>query len=152
MQSKSGKEEEVVFIPQKVGNRLKEYIREKGLQPDDRSFPVGYGAAGFIVKKAANRVGVNISPHDLRRHAASFPSRSGTPIEIVSKVTSPHAAVAKDEWNAADGRLSTGSQGEEEASVLVAGLDSECEDRPIEKSSWDGPVLVREALDQGRGS
>jgi hypothetical protein len=27
---RSGKEEEVVFIPQKVGNRLKEYIREKG--------------------------------------------------------------------------------------------------------------------------
>jgi len=91
---KSGKEEEVVFIPQKVGNRLKEYIREKGLQPDDRIFPVGYGAARFIVKKAGNRVGVNISPHDLRRHAATFASRSGTPIEIVSKVILRHASLS----------------------------------------------------------
>jgi integrase len=91
---KSGKEEEVVFIPQKVGNRLKEYIREKGLQPDDRIFSVGYGAARFNVKKAGQRVGVDINPHDLRRHAATFASRSGTPIEIVSKVILRHASLS----------------------------------------------------------
>lgn len=91
---KSGKEEEVVFIPQKVGNRLKEYIREKGLQPDDRIFSVGYGAARFIVKKAGQRVGVDMNPHDLRRHAATFASRSGTPIEIVSKVILRHASLS----------------------------------------------------------
>ena len=28
---KSGREEEVVFIPQKVAERLKEYIRDKGI-------------------------------------------------------------------------------------------------------------------------
>src|SRR6056300_519334 len=30
---KSGKESEVVFIPQKVADRLKDYIKEKGIEP-----------------------------------------------------------------------------------------------------------------------
>jgi integrase len=36
-------------------------------------------------------VGVKVSPHDLRRHAATYPSRAGTPIEIVSKLILRHA-------------------------------------------------------------
>ncbi|WP_394708857.1 tyrosine-type recombinase/integrase [uncultured Desulfobulbus sp.] len=36
-------------------------------------------------------VGVNLRPHDLRRHAATYASRSGIPIEIVSKVILRHA-------------------------------------------------------------
>ena len=35
---KSGKEREHVFIPQKVADRLKEYIRDKNIQPDQRDF------------------------------------------------------------------------------------------------------------------
>ena len=35
--------------------------------------------------------GVNLRPHDLRRHAATYASRAGTPIEIVSKVILRHA-------------------------------------------------------------
>jgi site-specific recombinase XerD len=31
-------------------------------------------------------VGVKVSPHDLRRHAATYASRAGTPIELVSKL------------------------------------------------------------------
>ena len=37
---------------------------------------------------------VNLRPHDLRRHAATHASRSGTPIEIVSKVILRHAHLA----------------------------------------------------------
>jgi len=33
---KSGNEMELVFIPQKVADRLKEYIRDKGIGPDVR--------------------------------------------------------------------------------------------------------------------
>jgi hypothetical protein len=33
----------------------------------------------------------NLNPHDLRRHAATYASRAGTPIEIVSKVILRHA-------------------------------------------------------------
>jgi integrase/recombinase XerD len=36
-------------------------------------------------------VDLNVRPHDLRRHAATYASRSGTPIEIVSKVILRHA-------------------------------------------------------------
>ena len=43
------------------------------------------------MKKAGKLVGINLKPHDLRRHAATYASRSGTPIEIVSKVILRHA-------------------------------------------------------------
>ncbi len=36
---KSGKESEVVFIPQKVADRLKEYVKESGRGPEERLFP-----------------------------------------------------------------------------------------------------------------
>ena len=88
---KSGKEIEIVFIPQKVANRLREYIRENRLQPEGRLFPIGYAGARLVVKKAGMRVGIHLSPHDLRRHAATYASRSGTPIEIVSKIILRHA-------------------------------------------------------------
>jgi site-specific recombinase XerD len=45
----------------------------------------------FEVKKAGESAGVNRRPHDLRRHAATHASRSGTPIEIFSKVILRHA-------------------------------------------------------------
>jgi len=88
---KSGKEAEVVFIPQKVADRLKDYIRDKGIEPDQRIFPITYPAARAVVKKAGRLVRINLKPHDLRRHAATYASRSGTPIEIVSKVILRHA-------------------------------------------------------------
>ncbi|GAH71484.1 unnamed protein product, partial [marine sediment metagenome] len=88
---KSGREAEVVFIPQKVADRLKEYIRIKGIGPDQRIFPITYPAARAVVKKAGRLVGINLKSHDLRRHAATYASRSGTPIEIVSKIILRHA-------------------------------------------------------------
>jgi integrase len=91
---KSGRDQEVVFIPQKVAQRLSEYVREKPIQPEERIFPIGYAAARLIVKKAGKRAGVHLRPHDLRRHAATFASRSGTPIEIVSKIILRHANLA----------------------------------------------------------
>lgn len=47
-----------------------------------------------VVKKAGNMVAINLRPHDLRRHAATYASRSGTPIEIVSKVILRHAILS----------------------------------------------------------
>ena len=88
---KSGKEAEVVFIPLKVADRLKEYVRTKGIEPDQRIFPITYPAARAVVKKAGKLVGIKVRPHDLRRHAATYASRSGTPIEIVSKIILRHA-------------------------------------------------------------
>lgn len=88
---KSGREAEAVFLPQKVADRLRRYIREKAIKPDTRIFPLTYAAARLIVKKAGNIVGVHVRPHDLRRHAATYASRSGTPLEIVSKVLLRHS-------------------------------------------------------------
>ena len=88
---KSGRENEVVFIPKKVAGRLRDYIRSKNITPDERIFPLGYSGARLIVKKAGRMIGVELAPHDLRRHAATYASRSGAPIEIVSKIILRHA-------------------------------------------------------------
>ncbi|MFN2358727.1 MAG: hypothetical protein ABR534_13420, partial [Desulfotignum sp.] len=56
----SGKETEVVFLPQKVADRLRTYIREKGIDPETRIFPLSYAAARLIVKKAGNLVGIHV--------------------------------------------------------------------------------------------
>jgi integrase/recombinase XerD len=88
---KSGRGQEVVFIPQKLADRLKEYIRERQIAPEERIFPITYTAARAMVKKAGLLAGVHLRPHDLRRHAATFASRSGVPIELVSKVILRHA-------------------------------------------------------------
>lgn len=88
---KSGKEAEVAFLPQKVADRLQKYIGDKGIGPEDRIFPVTYAAARVVVKKAGELVGILLKPHDLRRHAATYASRSGTPLEIVSKLLLRHS-------------------------------------------------------------
>lgn len=88
---KSGREQEFIFIPQKLADRLRDYIRGKGIQPNQRIFPIDYEAARELVAKAGSVVGIHLRPHDLRRHAATYASRSGVPIEIVSKVILRHA-------------------------------------------------------------
>lgn len=69
---KSGRQSEVVFIPQKVAERLKSYISSKNIENNHRIFPIGYTAARAIVKKSGQIVGINLNAHDLRRHAATL--------------------------------------------------------------------------------
>ena len=88
---KSGKEREIVFIPQKVADRLREYITAKKIEANQRIFPISYTAGRRVVNKAGKMVGIHLRPHDLRRHSATYASRSGVPIEIVSKVILRHA-------------------------------------------------------------
>lgn len=92
--AKSGREAEAVFIPQRVADRLQQYIREKKISSGDRIFPISYTAARMAARKAGLLIGVKLTPHDLKRHAATYASRSGTPIEIVSKVILRHANLA----------------------------------------------------------
>ena len=89
--TKSGQEQELIFIPQKVADRLKEYVRAINVGPNKKIFPICYGAARIMVKKAGQLVGIRLRPHDLRRHAATFASRSNVPLEIISKVILRHA-------------------------------------------------------------
>ena len=88
---KSGRDSEIVYIPQKIADRLREYIQDKGIEPDQRIFPITYNAARVMVNKAGKMVGIHLRPHDLRRFSATHASRSGTPIEIVSKIILRHA-------------------------------------------------------------
>ena len=76
----SGKESELVFIPQKVADRLKEYIKDKDIEPYQRIFPITYNAARVMVNKAGKLVRIYLRPHDLRRFCATYASRAGTPI------------------------------------------------------------------------
>jgi integrase/recombinase XerD len=94
---KSGKEQEFIFIPQRLADRFKDYIKDKGVQPDERVFPIGYEAAREMVANAGNVVGIHLRPHDLRRHAATYASRSGVPIEIISKIILRHANLSTTE-------------------------------------------------------
>ncbi len=42
---KSGKDKELVYIPQRLSNRLEEYIQMNGLRNDERIFPITYATA-----------------------------------------------------------------------------------------------------------
>lgn len=88
---KSGRQTEVVYIPQKVADHLKNYIQSENLDLEQRVFQLGYTGARAVVKNAGKMVGIDLRPHDLRRHAATYASRSGAPLEIVSKVILRHA-------------------------------------------------------------
>lgn len=91
---KSGKGSEVVYIPQKLSNRLQDYILDNEIGSENKIFTIGYGTARLMVKRAGDMVGAKIRPHDLRRFAATYASRRGTPIEIVSKVILRHSNLA----------------------------------------------------------
>jgi integrase/recombinase XerD len=95
--TKSGKEQELIFIPQKVADRLKEYVRVQKIAPKQMIFPICYGAARAMVGKAGKLVGIRLRPHDLRRHAATFASRSNVPLEIISKVILRHSSLSTTE-------------------------------------------------------
>ena len=88
---KSGKGQEVVFSPQKVADRLREYARQNCENPNDRIFPITYEAARTMVIKAGNMVGIYLRPHEFRRHAATYVSRAGVSIKIISKIIHRHA-------------------------------------------------------------
>ena len=68
---KSGRCNEVVFIPQKVADRLKTLIEQKEIEPGKRIFPLSYQGARAMVQKAGKLVNIHLRPHDLRRHAAT---------------------------------------------------------------------------------
>jgi len=88
---KSGREQEFIFVTQKIADQLREYIRSNNIESNKRIFPISYEAARSMVKKAGEMVGVRLRPHDLRRHAATYASRAGVPLEIVSKIILRHA-------------------------------------------------------------
>ena len=82
---KSGRAKETVYVPRKILIRLSGYVSTNDFGTDERVFPISYVAAWSMVKKSGRLVDIELKPHDLRRHAATYASRSGTPLEIVSQ-------------------------------------------------------------------
>ena len=88
---KSGKESEIAYMPENVSKKLTKYIKDDSLQSDDRPFPICYSTARTLVRRIGEKANVvRISPHDLRRYSATYASRNGVPLEIVSKVILRH--------------------------------------------------------------
>jgi integrase len=54
---------------------------------------LSYSGARALITRTAAQVGMSLRPHDLRRYAATFASRSGVPLEIVSKVLLRHKSL-----------------------------------------------------------
>jgi len=90
VEPKSRKDSEVAFMPEQIANRLSDYIKEKELTADDNIFPMCYSTARTLIKSLAKRLNIEMTPHDLRRHSATYASRNGVPLEIVSKVILRH--------------------------------------------------------------
>jgi integrase len=87
---KSRKDSEVAFMPEQIANRLSEYIAKENLSSEDTIFTMCYSTARARIKQLAMRLNIEMTPHDLRRHSATYASRNGVPLEIVSKVILRH--------------------------------------------------------------
>jgi integrase/recombinase XerD len=77
-------------MPEHIAARLAEYVASKGLSADDRVFPLCYTTVRNLVTGLGRKLNVKISPHDHRRHSATYASRNGVPLEIISKVILRH--------------------------------------------------------------
>jgi integrase len=87
---KSGKEAEVAFMPEPITKRMGDYIKATNILPDDHVFPISYSTARMLIRKLGTKLNASLSPHDLRRYSATYASRNGVPLEIVSKVILRH--------------------------------------------------------------
>ncbi len=67
---KSGKDAEVVLMPEQVARRLSEYIMRRGLVPDEHVLPICYSTARTFIKRLGTKLNATISPCDLRRYSA----------------------------------------------------------------------------------
>ena len=69
---------------------MKAYVETRDVLPDDRLFPICYSTARSFIKRLGEHMKVKIRPHDLRRHSATYASRNGVPLEVISKVILRH--------------------------------------------------------------
>ena len=77
-------------MPGHIAARLTEHIQTRQMLPEDRVFPLCYTAVRNLVIGLGRKLNVKISPHDLRRHSATYASRNGVPLEIISKIILRH--------------------------------------------------------------
>ena len=66
------------------------YLEAQNLHGDQRLFPISYSTARSCIKKLGEEMRLKVRPHDLRRHSATYASRNGVPLEVISKVLLRH--------------------------------------------------------------
>jgi integrase len=71
---KSGRGQEVVFIPQKLADRLKEYIREKKIESEVRIFPITYTAARVMAVVPSRSGSIRGIPTSIDEHCCDSES------------------------------------------------------------------------------
>jgi len=91
---KSGRPGEKVYITKKLCSKLQSYVNKYAVKSENKVFDVSYSTTYRMVKDAGKMVHASLRPHDLRRHTATQASRSGIPLEIVSKVILRHANIS----------------------------------------------------------
>jgi integrase len=69
---KSGKDMEEAFMPEQIAKRMQEHIEKEGLRLNDRLFPISYSTARSLIRKWGEKINIQITPHDLRRHSATY--------------------------------------------------------------------------------
>lgn len=84
-----GRDVEVAFTPEHISVRLTDDV-VRNLTPEDRIFNVFYATVRNLVKTLGRKFSANISPQDLQRHSATYASRNGVPLEIISKIILRH--------------------------------------------------------------
>ena len=87
---KSGRDEESAFMPETLAGRLRTYVETQNLDADKRIFPICYSTARSMVKRLGEKMDVKIRPHDLRRHSATYATRNGIPLEVISQIILRH--------------------------------------------------------------
>ena len=87
---KSGKEAEKAYMPENVSKKLSDYIQKNTIKGEERIFPICYSTARSLIRGLGAKLNVNVTPHDLRRYSATYASRNGVPLEVVSKVILRH--------------------------------------------------------------
>jgi integrase len=87
---KSDKAVENALMPESVANRLQRHIARRGVPEDAPVFKLRYSGARKIVKRLGGKIGVDLKPHELRKHSATYASRNSAPLEIISKVILRH--------------------------------------------------------------
>ncbi|HAM52183.1 MAG TPA: site-specific integrase, partial [Nitrospiraceae bacterium] len=69
---KSGREAEVAFMPEHIATRLADYITAGKFSSNDRVFPICYTSVRNMIVGLGTKLNIKISPHDLRRHSATY--------------------------------------------------------------------------------
>jgi integrase/recombinase XerD len=82
-----GNHDRVVPLTKKLKQELSDYVKNNGLLPADRLFPIGPNRVARIIREAAAKAGLtNITPHELRHFFATRLVEKGAEVRKVQEL------------------------------------------------------------------